>query len=94
MSKNAAFIWHGPSGAHELWPEQDGQKEGEKEAAKAPLLSFTATKGDSVELPPDHGQVKGWLAFGYLVPAPETDPAPVQPVAAIAAPKKKDVTNG
>ena len=80
------YLWNGPPTVAEIWP--DPMPEGE-EATAAPLFSGALVPGHVIaaDLPSDHPQVTGWLAFGLIAPSSVT------PIAASKA-RDKESPNG
>lgn len=78
------YVWKGPHTSVEIWPAP--ARDGKPEAPVEPIYSGPAAPGIEIpaDLPADHDQVKGWLAFGLIAPAetrkPRTKEAGLPPV--------------
>ena len=91
------FVWKGPPTAIELFPvvakSADGKSaDGKSAGASATPIFSGAVATDReipVDLPDDHPDVKGWLAFGLIAPV-----APPPPPSDGAKTKTKEAANG
>ena len=79
------YVWKGPSTVAEIWHDPMPEDAG----AVEPLFSGALIPDREIpaDLPADHPQIKSWLAFGLIAPAPVAPAAPVKP-------RDKETTNG